>query len=84
MSKSEFAGGPAYGNWGSDLAHAGAARPMESLKGDMGPVFTQMPMESVAMTGGRVSGDAAAPGPSWDECFRAPMAPPTRGEGLYK
>lgn len=84
MSNGDFASGPAYGSWGSDLAHAGAARPMESLKGSMGPVFTRPPLESVAQTGGRVTGDAESGGPAWDECFRAPMAPPTRGEGLYK
>lgn len=84
MSDAEFGGaGPAYGNWSLALGHS-AARPMESLQGSMGPVFTQPPMESVAMTGGRVTGDAASGGPAWDETFRAPMAPPTHGTGLYK
>ena len=56
---------------------------MEKLKGSMGPVYMQAPMESEAMTGGRVSGDAAAPGPAWDETFRAPQATPTRGTKNY-
>lgn len=80
---SEFNKGPSYGGWGNDMGHEGATRPMESLKGSMGPVYTQQPMESTAMTGGRVTGDAASGGPKWDECFRAPMATPTRGNGLY-
>lgn len=84
MSNGDFASGPAYGSWGSDLAHAGATRPMESLKGSMGPVFTQQPMTSDTDTVGRGGASDKAPGPAWDECFRAPMAPPTRGEGLYK
>lgn len=83
MSDVKFGGaGPAYGNWSVALGH-NAARPMESLQGSMGPVFTRPPLESEAMTGGRVSGDAAAPGPAWDDTFRAPMATPTRGNGLY-
>jgi len=76
---SDFGAGPAYGNWGSWPGHDEAVRPMESLKGSMGPVFTQPPMESAAMTGGRVSGDAAAPGPAWDVQFRAPLPAGTRG-----
>lgn len=75
---SDYAKGPAYGNFSIEMGHA-AERPQLRLQGSMGPVFTRPPMESTAQTGGRVSGDAAAPGPAWDECFRAPMATPTRG-----
>jgi hypothetical protein len=75
---SEFDKGPAYGNFSLEMGHA-AARPQIHLKGDMGPVFVRPPQESTAMTGGRVSGTSEAPGPNWDECFRAPMATPTRG-----
>lgn len=75
----DFGSGPAYGNWGGDPGHEGASRPMDSLKGGHGRDWVQQPMTSVAQTGGRVSGDAAAPGPGWDDCFRAPMATPTRG-----
>jgi hypothetical protein len=77
-----FGAGPAYGNWGTWAGHE-ATRPMESLKGNMGPVFMQRPMESEAMTGGRVTGDAQSDGPSWDDTFRAPMATPTRGTHIY-
>lgn len=80
---SDFSKGPAYGGWGNDMGHEGATRPMESMKGSMGPVFEQPTMSSVAMTGGRVSGDAASGGPKWDECFRAPLPAGTRGNGLY-
>lgn len=77
-----FGAGPAYGNWGTWAGHD-VERPMEKLKGSMGPVYMQAPMTSEAQTGGRVSGDATAPGPSWDETFRAPMATPTRGTKNY-
>lgn len=80
---SDFGAGPAYGNWGGWPGHEGATTPMKSLQGTMGPVFTQQPMTSTAMTGGRVSGNAAAPGPAWDTTFRAPMATPTRGTTNY-
>lgn len=83
MTEGKFGAGPAYGNWDGDPGHEGAPRPMESLKGNMGPVFERPPLESVAMTGGRVSGDAASGGPKWDETFRAPMATPTRGTTNY-
>lgn len=75
---SEFSKGPAYGSLSLSMGHSGA-RPMEHLQGDMGPVYTQQPMESHAQTGGRVSGNAAAPGGGWDGHVRAPMATPTRG-----
>lgn len=75
---SDYAKGPAYGNFSLEMGHK-AARPQLHLQGSMGPVYTQQPMTSVAQTGGRVSGNAAAPGPDWDVCFRAPMATPTRG-----
>lgn len=78
----EFSKGPAYGNWEGDPGHEGAARPMESLKGSMGPVFEQPPMDSTAMTGGRVSGDASSGGPKWDDTFRAPLPAGTRGSGF--
>lgn len=80
---SDFGAGPAYGNWGTWPGHDGAVMPMESLKGSMGPVFEQPVMTSEAMTGGRVSGTAEAPGPAWDAIFRAPMATPTRGTTNY-
>lgn len=75
---SEYDKGPAYGNFSLEMGHS-AARPMLHLQGSMGPVYTRPPMESHAQTGGRVSGNAEAPGPAWDVCFRAPMATPTRG-----
>lgn len=78
----DFSNGPSYGTWSMTVGHS-AARPMEHLQGSMGPVYTQQPMESSAMTGGRVSGDAAAPGPAWDECFRAPLPAGTRGTKNY-
>ena len=78
-----FGKGPAYGSWPAWSGHEGATEPMKSLQGSMGPVYTQQPMTSEAQTGGRVSGDAAAPGPDWDECFRAPQATPTRGTKNY-
>ncbi len=77
-----FGAGPAYGNWDGDPGHEGAARPMESLKGNMGPVFEQPPMSSEAMTGGRVGGTDTAPGPAWDDTFRAPLPAGTRGSGF--
>lgn len=80
---SDFGKGPAYGSWPAWSGHEGANQPMASLKGSMGPVFTQMPMDSEAMTGGRVATGAESPGPAWDECFRAPMATPTRGTHNY-
>jgi hypothetical protein len=79
---SEYSKGPSYGSLSLSMGHSGA-RPMEHMQGDMGPVFTQPPMESHAQTGGRVSGNAEAPGPAWDVCFRAPMATPTRGTKNY-
>ncbi len=82
MSDGKFGAGPAYGNWEGDPGHEGAARPAEHLKGNMGPVFTQPPLESVAMTGGRVTGDAESGGPAWDETFRAPLPAGTRGSGF--
>lgn len=78
-----FGKGPAYGSWPAWSGHEGATRPMESLKGNMGPVYMQAPMTSEAMTGGRVSGTAESPGPNWDDTFRAPMATPTRGTKNY-
>lgn len=80
---SDFGAGPAYGNWGSWPGHEGSVQPQKHLKGSMGPVYTQQPMTSEAMTGGRVSGDAAAPGPAWDAIFRAPLPPGTRGTKNY-
>lgn len=74
-----FGKGPAYGSWPAWSGHEGATEPMASLKGNMGPVYMQAPMDSEAMTGGRVSGTAESPGPAWDDTFRAPQATPTRG-----
>jgi hypothetical protein len=52
--------------WGGDPGHSGA-KPMMHLQGSMGPVYTQTPMDSEAMTGGRVSGTAEAPvAQSWE------------------
>ncbi len=50
-----------------DPGHEGGSQPMRHLKGGMAAPNTQQPMTSEAMTGGRVSGDAAAPvAMGWD------------------
>lgn len=48
-----------------DPGHEGGSKPMEGLKGDMGPVFTQMPMDSTAETNPR-SAAADNVGAKWD------------------
>lgn len=76
-----FSNGPAYGNWEGDPGHEGAARPMESLQGSMGPVYTQPPKESTSH--GESRHQAPHTGLSWDDTFRAPQASPTRGTTNY-
>lgn len=77
----EFSKGPAYGNWEGDPGHEGAARPMESLKGNMGMVYTQQPMESQAEGDSRHQADPGGPG--WHDTFNAPQPAGTRGTTNY-
>lgn len=45
-----------------DPGHEGGSQPMRHLKGGMAAPYTQMPMMSEAMTGGRVTGTAMSDG----------------------
>lgn len=77
----DFGSGPAYGNWEGDPGHEGAARPMESLKGNMGPIFEQKPMESQAEGDSRHQAEPGGPG--WHDTFNAPQPAGTRGTTNY-